>query len=59
MDSGPAGAVRQAGHQGCCAVEVRGFEPLASSVPESTGGLRLPAVLGPTRPMTWSMPDRW
>jgi hypothetical protein len=27
MDSGPAGAVRQAGHQGCCGVEVRGLNP--------------------------------
>jgi hypothetical protein len=30
--AGPAGATRQAGDQGCCGVEVRGFEPLASSV---------------------------
>jgi hypothetical protein len=30
--SGPARAIRQAGDQGCCGVEVRGFEPLASSV---------------------------
>jgi len=29
---GPAETTRQAGDQGCCGVEVRGFEPLASSV---------------------------
>jgi hypothetical protein len=28
----PAEAIRQASDQGCCGVEVRGFEPLASSV---------------------------
>jgi hypothetical protein len=31
-DTGPAEVTRQAGDQGCCGVEVRGFEPLASSV---------------------------
>jgi len=30
--AGPAEETRQAGDQGCCGVEVRGFEPLASSV---------------------------
>ena len=30
--AGPARATRQVGDQGCCGVEVRGFEPLASSV---------------------------
>jgi hypothetical protein len=30
--AGPAEAIRQAGDQGVCGVEVRGFEPLASSV---------------------------
>ena len=30
--AGPAEATRQAGDQGCLGVEVRGFEPLASSV---------------------------
>jgi len=30
--SGPAEATRQAGDQGDCGVEVRGFEPLTSSV---------------------------
>jgi len=30
--AGPAEVTRQAGDQGCCGVEVRGFEPLASSV---------------------------
>jgi hypothetical protein len=31
-DTGPAEATRQADDQGVCEVEVRGFEPLASSV---------------------------
>jgi hypothetical protein len=30
--AGSAEVTRQAGDQGCCGVEVRGFEPLASSV---------------------------
>jgi hypothetical protein len=30
--AGPADSLRQAGDQGCCGVEVRGFEPLASFV---------------------------
>jgi hypothetical protein len=38
--AGPAGATRQAGDQGVCGVEVRGFEPLASSVRERTRGAR-------------------
>jgi hypothetical protein len=33
--AGPAEVTRQAGDQGCCGVEVRGFEPLASSVRET------------------------
>jgi hypothetical protein len=33
--AGPTEAIRQAGDQGCCGVEVRGFEPLASSVRET------------------------
>jgi hypothetical protein len=32
----PAERTRRAGDQGCCGVEVRGFEPLASSVRERT-----------------------
>jgi hypothetical protein len=36
-DADPAGVTRQAGDQGVCGVEVRGFEPLASSVRERTG----------------------
>jgi hypothetical protein len=36
--AGPAEAIRQAGDQRCCGVEVRGFEPLASSVRERIGG---------------------
>jgi hypothetical protein len=35
--AGPAEGTRQAGDQGCCGVEVRGFEPLASSVRASWG----------------------
>jgi hypothetical protein len=35
--TGPAGRSRQAVDQGCCGVEVRGFEPLASSVRASWG----------------------
>ena len=31
-DTGPTEVTRQAGDQGCCGVEVRGFEPLTSSV---------------------------
>jgi hypothetical protein len=34
--TGPAEPARQAGDLGCCGVEVRGFEPLASSVRERT-----------------------
>jgi hydroxypyruvate isomerase len=36
-DAGLAEMIRQAGDQGCCGVEVRGFEPLASSVRASWG----------------------
>jgi hypothetical protein len=36
-ETGPAEVTRQAGDQGCCGVEVRGFEPLASSVRASWG----------------------
>ena len=36
-ETDPAEATRQAGDQGCCGVEVRGFEPLASSVRASWG----------------------
>jgi hypothetical protein len=36
---------RRAGGQGCCGVEGRGFEPLASSVRESAGWWWRPAVL--------------
>jgi hypothetical protein len=36
--TGPAEVTRQAGDQGICGVEVRGFEPLASSVRERIGG---------------------
>jgi hypothetical protein len=36
-DAGPAEATHRAGDQGCCGVEVRGFEPLASSVRASWG----------------------
>jgi hypothetical protein len=35
--TGPGGTTRQAGDQGCCGVEVRGFEPLASSVRDLHG----------------------
>ena len=35
--AGPADATHQAADQGCCGVEVRGFEPLASSVRASWG----------------------
>jgi hypothetical protein len=35
--AGPAEAICQAGEQGVCGVEVRGFEPLASSVRASWG----------------------
>jgi hypothetical protein len=35
--TGLAVLFRQAGDQGCCGVEVRGFEPLASSVRASWG----------------------
>ena len=37
QDTGLGEATRQAGEQGCCGVEVRGFEPLASSVRERIG----------------------
>jgi hypothetical protein len=36
-DASPADVTRQAGDQDLCGVEVRGFEPLASSVRERSG----------------------
>jgi hypothetical protein len=40
-----AKVTRQAGDQGLCGAEVRGFEPLASSVRESIGVVAQPVML--------------
>jgi hypothetical protein len=44
-DAGPAEATRQAGDQGFVGVEVRGFEPLASSVRERVELVGRPAIM--------------
>jgi hypothetical protein len=48
-DTSPAEVTRQAGDQGFCGVEVRGFEPLASSRAREPG--RVAATCG-----TWPNP---